>query len=147
VNPNYFVVSIAPQTGAAIKSLQDSFGEDAGGYSSCSADLASRVFDLVDRVGNRSLKLELTDGDYEPLLDQIGLSVVQNKATFTLRRPATGQEDMLVWVLRGATGARELIPAAKYTVDGTTLTITDLDLVLTFAADDQILVDYQPKSI
>jgi hypothetical protein len=145
-NPNYFVVSIGPQSGATLQQLHDDFGESGGGYSSVSSDYPQRVSDLVDLVQNRSLKLELTSTDYSPLLDQIGLSIVQNKATFQLSRAATGQEDMFVKILK-ADGSVVPVSPSQYTIAGTLLTFVDLDFVLALGSDDRISVSYQPRSL
>ncbi|MEK6578893.1 MAG: hypothetical protein AABZ55_06675, partial [Bdellovibrionota bacterium] len=58
-DPNYFVVTISPLTGAVLKTLHDDNGESASSYGSVSSDYGTRLFAFSDSVGNGSLKLEI----------------------------------------------------------------------------------------
>jgi hypothetical protein len=145
-DPNYFAVTITPKTGGAIQSIHDDLGEDANGYDTCSADIATRMFDFVDSVGNGSLKLELTSSDYAPLLDAIGQTVVQKKATFKLSRAPTSQEQMIVKI-RHQDGSETLIPSSDYVVAGLFVTITNQNIVLSLSATDKLIINYQPGTL
>lgn len=145
-DPNYFAVTITPLTGTALKEIHDSLGENAGGYNTCSANLSTRLFEFLDLVGNGSMKLELTSSDYVPLLDKIGQTVVQKKASFKLARAPTSQEDMVVKIRHGD-GSETIIPPSKYVIEESTITITDMDIVLGLASSDTVSISYEPKSV
>jgi hypothetical protein len=140
-DPNYFVVTISPTTGQTVQDLQDLMGEN---YNSVSSDYGTRLFAFSDAVGNGSLRLEITNTDYTPMLDAIGQVIVQKKSSFQLQRPPTSQEEMIVWILH-ADGSTTILSPSQYTISGTTLTITDTDLVLSLTSTDRIYVDYQPS--
>lgn len=142
-DPNYFVAAISPTNGQVVKTLHDEFGEDAGGYSSVSSDVATRIFALVDTVGNGSLKLDITEQDYSPLLDAIGTVVVRKKGVFPLSREPTDQEDMIV-MIQHQDGSITVIPPTKYTIEGESVVITDDNIILGLSSTDHIVINYQP---
>ena len=47
-DPNYFAVTISPTSGTVIQQIHDELGENAGGYASCSADLGTRLWQVLD---------------------------------------------------------------------------------------------------
>jgi hypothetical protein len=148
-SPNYFVVSIVPLTGAAIQAMQAARTvEDTavGGLLTQAVDRGDRYLELGNLVGNGSLAMNIADSDYSPILDSIGRAIIEKKATFTLARAPTGEEDMIVWI-RHADGTSTVVPPSKYVISGKQLIITDLDFVLTFSATDAIVINYQPKSV
>ena len=100
---------------------------------------------LSDAVGNGSLKLELGAANFDTLLDEIGMTIVQNKGAFTLARAPTGFEDMQVFIVHGD-GTTYQVQAAQMSIAGTVLTITDLNLVLSLKSTDIISLNYQPKA-
>ena len=108
-------------------------------------DRADRFIQLGNLVGNGSMVTDLASADFSPILDAIGSVIVSKKATFQLSRAPTSEEEMIVWIVH-VDGSRTLIPADKYTVSGTTLTITDDDVVLSLTDTDHILVNYQPST-
>jgi hypothetical protein len=141
-DPNYFVVTITPKTGQVLKDLHDQMGES---YDSVSSDYGTRLFEFVDSVGNGSLKLEVASADYQPLLDSIGQVIVEKKAVYVLKRPPTGQEDMIV-LIRHADGSTTIILPSDYVISGNTITITDQDIVLGLTSTDVVVINYQPKT-
>ncbi len=138
-SPNYFVVSITPLSGVSIQSLHNDRGTKE-------VDRADRFLALGDLVGNGSMAMDLTATDYSPMLDQIGQAIVEKKAVFQLNREPTAEEDMLVFV-RHADGSVTYLKYDQFTVSGNLLTITDLDFVLSLSVSDQIVINYQPKSV
>ena len=137
-DPNYFIVSIVASTAASVTAIRAIDGNQ-------DTIRADRYIALGNAVGNGSLVEDLGDSDYSSLLDAIGLSIVSKKATFTLARAATGQEDMIVWV-KHTNGTQDVMPYNVYTVSGNVLTIVDNNYLLTLSATDQIVVNYQPKT-
>jgi hypothetical protein len=148
-DPNYFVVGIIPTTATSIQQLQaDREVEDTGvgNLKQWAVDRGDRYLELVNLVGNGSLTLDIGEPNYSPVLDAIGQAIVNRKATFTLARPAGALEDLLVWIEHSA-GDRQQLSPNQFTVTGTTLQITDLDLVLSLSSTDKVVIDYQPSSL
>lgn len=147
--PGYFVTSIVPLAGASIQSLQAARAQEdvaVGAIRTHAVDRGDRYLELGELVGNGSIALDLAADDYSPILDAIGRSIIAQRSTFTLARAPTGEEDMLVTVIH-ADGSRQIVDSSFYVVSGKTLMITDLDFVLTLSATDQVVVNYQPKTV
>jgi hypothetical protein len=148
-DPNYFVASIVPTTAQAIQGLQAlRDGDDIAiaGMRTQAVDRGDRYIELGNLVGNGSLALDISVNDYSPILDAIGRSIIEKKATFRLTRLPTGGEDMLVWVVH-ANGSTTQVPSSIIQINASTITITDLDFVLGLAATDKIAISYQPKTV
>lgn len=148
-DPNYFVVGILPTTATSIQNMQsDRMVEDTsvGALKQWAVDRGDRYLELIQRVGNGSMALDIGEPDYSPALDAIGRVIVQKKGTFTLARTAGAAEDMLVWLEHGD-GSRTQLQASQFSVTGTTLRITDMDVVLSLSATDRIAIDYQPARL
>jgi hypothetical protein len=148
-NPNYFVASIIPTDAEAIQQLQAGREqEDAtvGTLKNWAVDRGDRYLDLVDQVGNGSLALNIAESDYTPILETIGRVIVSKKATFTLDREPSSLEDLLLWIER-QDGTRIQLTTDRFAIEGTTLRIIDLDLVLQLSSTDRIVIDYQPKNL
>lgn len=146
--PNYFVVTITGLTGDSIRSLQAVHNTDdtaAGAPVLITADRADRYINLGTLVGNGSFAMDITSTDYSPILDAIGNEIIQKEGTFTLSVPATNQNEMIVSILH-ADGSSTTVNNNQYTISGTTLTITDLNLILSFASTDQLQVNFQPSN-
>ncbi len=145
---NYFVTAITPLTLASIQSMQtrrDAEDDLASSYRQYAVDRGDRYMELVDRVGNGSLKLEINSSDYTPILDQIGRALVEKKNKFLLSRAPTGAEDMIVKVIYSS-GVQSVIPSSKYVISGRQITITDYELMLSLSGKDRISINYQPKT-
>ena len=145
-NPNYFITTITPTSGTVLKTLHDELGEDTGSYGAVSSDYPSRFFELVDLVGNGSLKMEITSNDYAPILEAIGQTVVTKKNRFKLRFQPTGKSDLLIYV-KHATGTLVRIPDEDYEIDGFEIVLTNDELTLSLTDSDRIVIDYQPSSL
>ncbi|MGZ3709825.1 MAG: hypothetical protein ACXVBC_12970, partial [Bdellovibrionota bacterium] len=148
-NPNYFVVSIVPQTGASIQALQatrDADDQSAVSLRIVAVDRGDRYIEFGNEVANGSLVLDIASSDYSPILNQIGQTILMKKGSFTLARAPTSAEDMIVTLLH-LDGTSVVIPSASFTISGKTLTISDLNLVLSFKSSDQVSINYQPKTV
>jgi len=145
-NPNYFAVTISPTTGSSLQQLHDDNGENADSYGSVSSDIGTRLFEFTNLVGNGSLNLEITSSDYTPLLDQIGLVLVEKKSRFKLRFKPSQKEDMLVWIVH-ADNTREQIAYSDFEISGFEMIITNRNLLLSLSSTDRLLIDYQPGSL
>jgi len=150
-NPNYFVVSIVANTGASIQALQAARDADdiaAAVTKLVSTDRADRLVHLADLVGNGSLSMDIGAADFTPILEAIGNSIIAKEGTFKIARAPTSVEEMIVRVVH-TDGSYTSLPTSKFSVDGTarTLTITDLNTILSFAAGDRILINYEPKTV
>jgi hypothetical protein len=148
-NANYLVASIVALTGASIQSLQaarDVYDAQVGAPATVSVDRGDRYMELGSLVGNGSLNLDIADGNYSALLDSIGVAIAKARATYPLKRAPTGQEDMIVLIIRDG-GAITKLNNSQYTVSGKTLTITDVNFVLSLTAKDRIYINYQPKTV
>ena len=144
---NYLVVTITPTTAASIQQMQaDRNTEDmaATGFKLVSTDRADRYIELGNLVGNGSLTMDMGSTDYTPLLDSIGLAIVNKMAVYTLQRAPTAQEEMIVKVIHGDSSFT-VVPATDYVVNGKTI-VLDTDVVLSLAASDRISINYQPKT-
>jgi hypothetical protein len=147
--PNYFVTSIVPLSAAAIQSMQTERNlNDAavGAIKTVAVDRGDRYIQLSELVGNGSLTMNIAEEDYSPILDAIGRSIVERKSTFTLTRAPTSVEDMIVKVIH-ANGTETVITADKFVINGKSLVITDTDFILSLAATDRMVINYQPKTV
>lgn len=145
-DPNYFVTTISPTTGTAVKALQDEMGEDANSYGSVSSDYGTRLAEFVDSVGNGSLSMEITSSDYSPILDAIGRTVLTKKNRFKLRFQPTSENDILLYV-KHADGSQDRVVNEDYEISGFEVIITNDTLLLSLSDTDRIVVDYQPASL
>jgi hypothetical protein len=146
---NYFTVVIHPVDANSIQTLQaeraagDSAANNAGDVA---VDRAQRYVDFANLVGNGSMEMDISAGDYSGILQAIGDAIIQKKSTFKLHRAPNPNEEVLVKI-KHADGSETVIPSDKILVNGKDLMITDFAIVLSFAATDQILINYQPKTI
>ncbi|OFZ82244.1 MAG: hypothetical protein A2603_00975 [Bdellovibrionales bacterium RIFOXYD1_FULL_55_31] len=138
-NPNYFVVSIVASTAASVQNLRTQ-------RSSNELDRADRFIELGNLVANGSSVMEIDNPDYSPMLDAIGMAILNKKAIFQLQRAPTTTEEMTV-AIKHADGTLTVLLPSQFTVSGKVLTITDLDFLLSLANTDQIIINYQPKTL
>ncbi len=82
--------------------------------------------------------------DYSPILDQIGKTILQNKGTFYLKRPASNKDEMFVAIVKGD-GSRNIVPQDEYEISGNVLKITNLTTILNMRSDDGFIINYQPS--
>ncbi len=145
----YFVASIVALSGQTISDFQadrDTIDNAIGLTPSNATDRGDRYLALGTLVGNGSLSLDMGDSDYSALLDSIGRAVALKRGTFTLKREPTGSEDMIVTIIH-TNGSTDVISSSNYTVSGRTLTLTDVNYILSLVSTDQIAVNYQPRSV
>jgi hypothetical protein len=150
-DPNYFVVSIVASSGATLQALHTARQADdtaAGAPKITASDRADRYIDFANQVGNGSLTMDLGATDYTPILNAIGNSIIQKEGTFKIARAPTSVETMLVEVVH-PDGSTTKINSTLFTVDDTarTLTITDLNTILSFKTGDKILINYEPSTV
>lgn len=147
---SYFVASIVVREGSTISNLQSSrdLDDQAAGVTlkTIAVDRGDRYIELANAIGNGSLVMDIGAPDYSPILDAIGKSIVEKKGSFKLVRPPTNQEETSVKVVR-ADGSSYEILATQYEIDDRILRVTDLNVVLGFKASDQIIINYQPKTL
>lgn len=148
-DPNYFVVGIIPTRATSIQQLQaDREVEDAGVgvLKQWAVDRGDRYLELVSLVGTDSMALDIAEPDYSPVLDAIGMAIVNRKATFTVNYPIGAVADLIVLIERPG-GTRIRLTPSQFEISGNILRIIDLDLVLSLSSADKIVIDYQPASI
>ena len=146
---NYFVASIVALSGSSIQQLQNSrSGDDSiiGAPVTHAVDRGDRYIEFSNSVGNGSLALDIAASDYTPILDAVGRAIIDKKGRFTLQRAPTRSEEMTVSILH-ADGTQTPIGASEYTIDGKSIVLKDPNLVLSFRAMDQILINYQPRTV
>lgn len=146
---NYFVVSIVPLTIQSVQRLQalrDLDDTHVGARRTVAVDRGDRYIELGNQVGNGSLALDIAEDDYSPILEAIGKSIISKKSTFSLGRAPTGEEDMVV-LIKHADGSTTKVSRDKYVIEGKFLIINDLDFVLTLASTDEVVINYQPKTV
>ena len=147
-DPNYFIAAITPSSASAIQTLQTArSASDAvvGTHKMIEVDRGDRYIELGNLVGSDSLVLDISASDYSPILDAIGKKILQKKSTFTLSRAPTGKEDMLV-TIRHKDGSETTVSSDLYVIQGKNLVFISEDFVLGFAASDNIVINYQPKT-
>jgi hypothetical protein len=147
-DPNYFIVTITPTSGASIQAIQSSRNSiDAvvGTLRVHEADRGDRYIQLGDLVGGGSLTLDINSSDYSPVLDSIGREIVQKKSKFTLSRAPTSKEEMIVKILH-QNGTSDIVPSHLYTISGKILTFIDEDFVLSLTLNDKVSINYQPQT-
>jgi hypothetical protein len=148
-SPNYFIASIVPTDAAAIQQLQASREQEdssVGTLKNWAVDRGDRYIEFANQVGNGSLALNIAESDYRPILETIGRVIVSKKATFTLDREPSSLEDLLLWI-EHQDGSRTQLSTEQFAIEGTTLRIIDLDLVLQLSSSDRVVIDYQPKNL
>ncbi len=148
-SPNYFVNVITPLTAASIQELQvlrDADDTAAGVVKTTSTDRGDRYIELGTLVGNGSGSMDIAEDDYSGILDSIGRTIIEKAGTFTLERAPTGEEEVVLKVVH-ADGSSTVIDRSKYSISGLTITIDDVDTILTFAAGDHISIFYQPSTV
>ena len=97
-------------------------------------------------MSNGSLAMNIADEDYTPILEAIGRSIVEKSGKFTLRRAPTRFEEMKVTLVH-ADGTSTILPSSVYSVSERTLTITDLNTILSFRSSDTIVINYEPATL
>ncbi|MGE0615953.1 MAG: hypothetical protein AB7P04_09945 [Bacteriovoracia bacterium] len=125
-DPNYFAVSIQRTTGTGTR-----------GY---------RFGLLVDEVANGSLVMNVDSTDYAPLLEAIGLKIIEKKAQFHLTYTPDHIEWMIVKIIY-ANGTVYQVQPNQFTVNGRVLTITDNNLINGLGAGDSVSINYQPYNL
>lgn len=147
---NYFVSVITPLTEQSIRDLQTArTNEDnqvPNAMKTVAVDRGDRYISLVSAVGNGSSTADIGANDYSAFLDALGRKIVEKKSVFTLKRAPTGTEDLSVYIKNISGGIYE-IPKSKISINDKTLTLTDIDLVLSLTSTDKLLVSYQPKTV
>jgi hypothetical protein len=165
-NNSYFVVSIVPWDATSVQAISGTNSSGAyitpatarhaddvtvntassgDGLIMQAVDRGDRYIQLGQQVGNGSFTMDLSSSDYSPILDAIGNEITAQKGTFTLQVIPKSKADVIVEIVH-ADGSMTVIPAANYSISGKTLTITDLNTVLSFVSTDQIVINYQPGS-
>lgn len=155
---SYIVVPVTPLAGTSIQTLQaQRSAEDSavaagdGNLPNCGAlctsvDRGDRYLALMNLVGQGSFSSDLASSNYSQFLESLGQAMIEKRASFTLSRTPSSTEDLVV-VVNFSDGSSEAIPSASYVVTGTTLTITDNNLILSFSQGDSLSVTYQPKTV
>jgi hypothetical protein len=149
--PNYFIVSIVANTATTIQNFQTARNADdtaAHAIKMVNTDRADRYIALGNSVGNGSLVMDIGAADYTPILNAIGDSIVAKEGTFHIARAPTSVEAMVVKI-NHADGSSTSLTTSQFTVDdlARTLTITDMSVIFGFKAGDQILINYEPKTV
>ncbi len=148
-NPNYFVVPIVLSAGASIQQIhleRQAEALAAGvGYQVIS-DRGDRYIDFANLVGNGSVVMDFASTDYTPILGAIGQAIVAKKSVFTLTRAPGSADSVSVYVMH-ADGSSTQISTSNFTISGTTLVITNYDLLLGLSSTDQIAISYEPSSV
>jgi hypothetical protein len=108
-------------------------------------DIGRRYLELADLVSKDSPKLDIGQGDYTPILNQIGAVVVQQVTTFTLDEKPARPEQVHVKLVRADGGVIELKPT-QFRVEGRTLTVTDPAIVARMTAADRVLIEEQAQT-
>ena len=147
-DPKYFVTSIVPLTGESIQKLQQARQEEdlVVGNPNVAVDRGDRYIELSNLVGGGSFVADVSNDDYSPILDYIGRAMIQQRSAFTLSEAPGPLEDLVLTIVR-SDGTSSVIPKLSYSVSGTTVTITDFDLLLSLTSSDRITISYIPKTI
>ena len=109
-------------------------------------DRGDRYIELSNLVGGGSFVADVSNDDYSPILDYIGRAMIQQRSVFTLSEAPGPLEDLVLTIVR-SDGTSSVIPKLSYSVSGTTVTITDFDLLLSLTSSDRITISYIPKTI
>lgn len=163
-NPNYFVMAIVANSATTIQALQSAryqsddkldilpFYNGSGSVVTQqrlrlpAVDRGWRYAALAESVGNGSLTLDIGSPDYSVLLDNIGKTIVEKKSVFNLTFAPTTKDDMIVKVVH-ADGTSTVLANEQFEFSGKTLTIVDQAFVLSLSETDNIVINYQPKSL
>ncbi len=163
-NPNYIVSVITAMKYSTVMALRKVSEDDAkkkGGIPDITHEAGDRYVHLANIVNipqlgganAEKLKLDIGADDYTPVLEQIGLEIVNRSVVkefrpttkFVLKRlPVEGERFEVVIV--NAAGSRVLDPS-QYSLAGNEVTITDEKIIKTLRAGDQVQIRYQPASV
>lgn len=146
---SYFIANIIPNTAATYVSLANSRTQDderiGTGVTKRPVDIGSRLRVLANTVGNGSLTMDIGAANYSTLLDSIGQQIIQKKSRFDVGRTPTDLSTVIVKILH-SDGTETVIESSKYTFSGTTLIITDPNIVLSLQVGDRIWVLLNPTN-
>lgn len=160
---NFFVASIVPTKATTINSMRAERNESTDRLDSLeyysgssivtrerirqqSVDYGKRYIEAAELTGNGSLALDIGEPDYGVILDEIGRTLVSKRSTFQLRFAPTQKADIILEIQR-ENGNSEIIAEEDYEFEGKTLTITNIELVLSLSSEDNLFIDYQPSSL
>ncbi len=145
---SYFTAVITPTTGASVQAIQNSrvaIDNTVGTVKINEADRGDRYLQLGQLVGNGSLTLDIGVSDYSPVLDAIGLNIIQKISTFTLARTPTSTEEMIVTIIH-QDGSTTVVPSSDFAISGNSLVITNQAFVLSLLSTDKVSINYQPTT-
>ncbi len=108
-------------------------------------DQGRRFLKLANLVGNGSTAMDIDAEDYSPILDKIGLAIVDRFGSFMLKREPTDKEQIRVEVVH-SDGSRTPVSPSLWIHSGKVLTITDSQFLLNLKDSDQVVVSYQPRT-
>ncbi len=154
-NPNYSVFAIVTKDLNTIEKLR-AVGEefDSQGKKVITHERADRYLELVNLVGGASASMDIGSENYAPVLEKIGLEVVNHstvqmykqQTTFELDK-APDQREFLVVTLVRASGERIILKRNQFAVTGKILKITDEALIKTLKDGDGFKFYYQPSTV
>jgi hypothetical protein len=119
-------------------------------------DLGERYIEFANQVGNGSEVIDIGAEDYTSVLQNIGQKIVTSTpvnvpvttyapvATFELDHAANPNTPPTISILR-TNGTIEELSSDQYSVDGTTVTLTDDSVVQSLTSGDRIEVMYRPS--
>lgn len=160
-NPNYFVTAIVAKDLSTIQSLRAvSTEKDSKGQPVITHERGNRYLELVSLVGNGSVAMDIGAENYAPILDQIGLEIVNRsvetvfkaQSKFTLVRAPDHREKIEATLVK-ASGERFILTSDQYQFVASPkgvkniLEITDTKLISALQAGDKVSVKYRPGTI
>ncbi len=161
-NPNYFVAAIVAKDLSTIQSLRAvSTEKDSQGQPVITHERGNRYLELVSLVGNGSEAMDLGAEDYAPILDKIGLEIVNRsvktifkaQSKFKLERAPDTREKLEATLVK-ASGEQFVLTADQFKMiddngNGVKniLEITDAKIISALQPGDRISVKYQPATV
>jgi hypothetical protein len=148
---NYMIASVVALGSTSIQAIQNERNEETADVAAASpsqglnlwtVDEGDRYIQLGQMVGNGSVALDLGSSDYSSVFDSIGAAIVQQKGSFPLSRAPFSQERVVVSILH-ADGSFTSLSPTQFTMNGSTLVISDQDAILSFQSTDQVQISFQ----
>jgi hypothetical protein len=158
-NPNYIIAAVVAQKGTTVRTLQNlqkTMQRQSGLRVTTDQDQGSRYIQFEQLVGNGSQVIDIGAEDYTSVLQNIGQTIVTHNpqsvpvttyapiSTFELDHPVNTSSTIVISIQR-ANGTIEDLSSDQYTVEGTTVTLTDESVIQSLASGDHLQVMYRPN--
>ncbi len=153
-SPNYMVAAIVGMNYETIKGLRETPLPNGKPQGEVTHERGDRYIRLTEVAGGRSFAMDIGAKDYTPILEKIGLEIVERSVTkefkpittFELVRAPVKGERIEVTRL-SASGDKQVLSSDQFVIVGNRVEISDEQLKKALKPGDRIVVRYQPATV